>query len=112
MAEPSKSTSTWSPLRVGAFRALWIAVLVANIGTWMQTVGAQWLLVHLPHAAILVALDGPSGAGKSTIAEAIRDVLPVAVAIIPGDDFFAAQLTRAEAVALPSPRQGAGDPSS
>jgi MFS family permease len=38
------------------FRALWIAVLVANIGTWMQTVGAQWLLVYLPHAAILVAL--------------------------------------------------------
>jgi len=56
MAGPSKSTSTWSPLRVAAFRALWIAVLVANIGTWMQTVGAQWLLVHLPHAAILVAL--------------------------------------------------------
>jgi len=35
---------------------MWIAVLVSNIGTWMQTVGAQWLLVHLPHAAILVAL--------------------------------------------------------
>src|SRR3981081_1634426 len=35
---------------------MWIAVLVANIGTWMQTVGAQWLLVHLPHAPVLVAL--------------------------------------------------------
>ena len=35
---------------------MWIAVLVSNIGTWMQTVGAQWLLVQLPHAAILVAL--------------------------------------------------------
>src|SRR5438270_110658 len=56
MAEPSGSVSTWSPLRIGVFRAMWIAVLVANIGTWMQTVGAQWLLVHLPHAAILVAL--------------------------------------------------------
>jgi MFS family permease len=56
MAAPSGSVSTWSPLRVGVFRALWIAVLVANVGTWMQTVGAQWLLVHLPHAAILVAL--------------------------------------------------------
>ncbi|HEY8815901.1 MAG TPA: MFS transporter [Candidatus Dormibacteraeota bacterium] len=56
MAAPSKSVSTWSPLRIGVFRALWIAVLVANVGTWMQTVGAQWLLVHLPHAAILVAL--------------------------------------------------------
>jgi MFS family permease len=35
---------------------MWIAVVVSNVGTWMQTVGAQWLLVHLPHAAILVAL--------------------------------------------------------
>ena len=56
MAERSGSVSTWSPLRIGVFRAIWIAVLVANVGTWMQTVGAQWLLVHLPHAAILVAL--------------------------------------------------------
>src|SRR5207245_9513188 len=56
MREPATSVSTWSPLRVGVFRAMWIAVLVANIGTWMQTVGAQWLLVYLPHAAILVAL--------------------------------------------------------
>jgi len=38
------------------FRALWIATLVSNIGTWMQTVGAQWLLVHRAHAAILVSL--------------------------------------------------------
>lgn len=38
------------------FRALWIAVLVSNIGTWMQTVGAQWILVHEPGAAALVAL--------------------------------------------------------
>jgi MFS family permease len=32
------------------------ANLVSNIGTWMQAVGAQWLVVHLPHAAILVSL--------------------------------------------------------
>jgi MFS family permease len=38
------------------FRALWLAVLVSNIGVWMQTVGAQWLLVRLPQASILVAL--------------------------------------------------------
>lgn len=49
-------TSTWAPLRIAAFRAMWIAVLVSNIGTWMQTVGAQWLLVHLPHAPLLVSL--------------------------------------------------------
>lgn len=38
------------------FRMLWLAVLVSDIGTWMQTVGAQWLLVGLPNAATLVAL--------------------------------------------------------
>jgi MFS family permease len=35
---------------------LWIAVLVSNIGTWMQTVGAQWLLVDEPQASTLVSL--------------------------------------------------------
>src|SRR5438105_6591926 len=52
-ASPS---STWAPLRNGVFRALWLAVLVSNIGLWMQTVGAQWLLVDQPNAALLVAL--------------------------------------------------------
>ena len=27
-----------------------------NVGEWIQTVGAQWLLVHDSHAAILVSL--------------------------------------------------------
>jgi MFS family permease len=56
MHRDESAVSTWAPLRIGIFRALWIAVLVSNIGTWMQTVGAQWLLVDMPHAAILVAL--------------------------------------------------------
>jgi len=38
------------------FRALWIAVLFGNIGNWMETVGAQWLLVSQPGNSILVAL--------------------------------------------------------
>jgi predicted MFS family arabinose efflux permease len=56
MSTSDKADSTWAPLRVGIFRALWLAVLVSNIGYWMQTVGAQWLLVNQPHASILVAL--------------------------------------------------------
>src|SRR5919106_736370 len=48
--------SAWAPLRIGLFRALWIAALVSNVGTWMQTVGAQWLLVQEAHASVLVAL--------------------------------------------------------
>ncbi len=48
--------SAWAPLRVRAFRALWTAQLFSLIGTWMQTVGAQWLLVDEPDAATLVGL--------------------------------------------------------
>jgi MFS family permease len=48
--------SAWAPLRQGAYRALWLAVLASQAGTWMQTVGAQWLLVGEPNAATLVAL--------------------------------------------------------
>ncbi|MEU1371293.1 MFS transporter [Streptomyces sp. NPDC005803] len=46
--------SAWAPLAARVFRALWIAQLVSNTGSWMQTVGAQWLLVG--HSAALVTL--------------------------------------------------------
>ncbi len=45
-----------APLRHRAFRWLWIGVLISWTGTWMQTVGAQWLLVDAPNAAVLVSL--------------------------------------------------------
>jgi predicted MFS family arabinose efflux permease len=47
---------TWAPLRIGVFRALFIAALTSNIGTWMQTVGAQWFLVEHHASATLIAL--------------------------------------------------------
>src|SRR5438128_10612992 len=49
-------SSAWAPLRQRAFRWLWLGVLISSIGTVMQTVGAQWLLVDAPNAAALVAL--------------------------------------------------------
>jgi MFS family permease len=52
----SVATSTWAPLRSPVFRALWIAQFVSNLGTWMQMVGAQWMLVGDPRAAVLVPL--------------------------------------------------------
>ncbi|VEG51807.1 arabinose efflux permease family protein [Mycolicibacterium aurum] len=52
----TQSVSTWAPLRSPVFRALWIAQFVSNLGTWMQTVGAQWMLVGDPRAAVLVPL--------------------------------------------------------
>ncbi|ROP74703.1 MFS transporter [Curtobacterium sp. PhB115] len=45
-----------APLAIPVFRALWIAVLVSNIGSWMQTVGAQWLLVDEHAAPVVIAL--------------------------------------------------------
>jgi MFS family permease len=48
--------SPWAPLRIGAFRALWLAQLGSMLGTWMQTVGAQWILVETPDSTALVAL--------------------------------------------------------
>ena len=48
--------SAWAPLRRRAFRWLWLGVLFGWIGYWMQTVGAQWLLVDAPNAAALVSL--------------------------------------------------------
>ena len=52
----TRPLSTWAPLRSPIYRALWIAQLVSNLGTWMQTVGAQWMLVGDPRAAVLVPL--------------------------------------------------------
>jgi MFS family permease len=55
-AMPAADSSAWAPLAHRAFRWLWLGMLVSWIGTWMQTVGAQWLLVDAPNAAALVSL--------------------------------------------------------
>jgi MFS family permease len=52
----SAATSTWAPLRIGVFRALFLAALTSNIGTWMQTVGAQWFLVERHASPTVIAL--------------------------------------------------------
>ncbi|MGH9040195.1 MAG: MFS transporter, partial [Acidimicrobiia bacterium] len=43
--------SPWAPFSEGFFRALWVAQLVSNIGTWMQNVGAVWLMGSLGGSA-------------------------------------------------------------
>lgn len=48
--------SAWSPLVEPAFRALWIASVVSNVGTWMQNVGVAWLMTTLTPSPLLVAL--------------------------------------------------------
>jgi MFS family permease len=51
-AEPS----AFSPLRHPVFRALWIAAIISNIGTWMQAVAAAWLMTSLTISPVLVSL--------------------------------------------------------
>jgi MFS family permease len=53
---PTPVTTAWAPLRHTMFRALWIASLTSNVGTWMQSVAAVWLMTSLSHSPILVAL--------------------------------------------------------
>jgi MFS family permease len=53
---PSSAGGTWSPLRRRTFRALWIAQFAGNVGTWAQTVGAQWLIGDLGGGVLAVAL--------------------------------------------------------
>lgn len=48
--------SAWAPMAIPAFRVLWFAQLGSNIGTWMQTVGAQWFLVDAAAGATVIAL--------------------------------------------------------
>lgn len=44
------------PLSFPVFRALWIATIISNIGTWMHDVGAGWLMTSLSPSPLLVAL--------------------------------------------------------
>ena len=48
--------SAWSPFQYRVYRMLWIALLASNIGTWMQAVGAAWLMVQLNASPAVIAL--------------------------------------------------------
>lgn len=51
-----RASSAWAPMAIPAFRVLWFAQLGSNVGTWMQTVGAQWYLVEVSAGAAVIAL--------------------------------------------------------
>lgn len=44
------------PLANPVFRAVWVATVVSNIGTWMHDVGAGWLMTSLSPDPLMVAL--------------------------------------------------------
>jgi len=52
----NSSASLWRPLRSSTFRNLLIADLVSDVGTFMQSVGAAWLMVSLSAGPMYVAL--------------------------------------------------------
>jgi MFS family permease len=52
----TQSQSAWRPLRIPLFRNLLIADLVSDIGTFMQSVGAAWLMTSLTTSPMYVAL--------------------------------------------------------
>ena len=54
---PVRTTpSLWHPLRNPMFRNLLIADLASDIGTFMQSVGAAWLMVSLGASTAAIAL--------------------------------------------------------
>src|ERR1051325_6852213 len=55
-ANASASVSAWQPLTNPLFRALWLAAVASNIGTWMHNVGADWLMTSLAPTPGMVAL--------------------------------------------------------
>jgi predicted MFS family arabinose efflux permease len=55
-AAPDRPAGPWAPLRRPVFRFVWLAAFVANLGTWMQTVGGQWLLVERHSSSLLISL--------------------------------------------------------
>lgn len=58
----SAPTNLWAPLRVRNFRNLLIANVVSDVGTFMQTVGAAWLMVSLNAGPMYVALTQTASA--------------------------------------------------
>ena len=53
--------SLWRPLRTPTFRNLLVADVLSDIGTFMQTVGAAWLMVSLGVGPLYVALTQTEG---------------------------------------------------
>lgn len=48
--------SSLSPFRYPMYRAIWFATLVSNLGVWMQSVAAAWLMTSIAESADMVAL--------------------------------------------------------
>ncbi len=52
----TRPDSAWAPLSEPLFRSLWIAAVVSYTGTWMQNVGAGWLMTQLTTSPLTISL--------------------------------------------------------
>src|SRR5580658_1842499 len=55
-SEVSRSLGPWQPLRNRTFRNLLASNLASDIGTFMQSVGAAWLMTSLTNSPLYIAL--------------------------------------------------------
>jgi MFS family permease len=67
----SRAESPWAPLGEPLFRSLWIASVISYTGTWMQNVGAGWLMTQMTMNPLMVGLVQAAA------------VLPVFLVILP-----------------------------
>lgn len=94
--------SAWAPLRRRVFFILWLAQLGSNIGSWMQTVGAQWYLVEVGASPTVVALVQTANMAPALLLSLIAGVLADAFnrrRLIVGTNLFAAAAAAALTVA-------------
>ena len=57
-----RADAAWAPLQEPLFRSLWIAAVISYTGSWMQNVGAGWLMTQLSGSPLLVSLVQAAGA--------------------------------------------------
>ena len=62
MSSSPEITSLWRPLRTPPFRNLLIADVVSDVGAFMQSMGAAWLMVSLNAGPMYVALTQTASA--------------------------------------------------
>lgn len=55
-ASTASDSSAFAPLRGRVFLVLWVATVVANVGTWMRDTASGWLMTSLSPSPTLVAL--------------------------------------------------------
>src|SRR6185312_2996450 len=53
---PRSDRSSTSPLAYEAFRAIWLAAVFSNVGTFVQDVGENWLMLSLTKDPLPVAM--------------------------------------------------------